>query len=428
MTNISYASLFLLLSLVSTCLLVVSHAESPKDGFTLELIHRDSPKSPFYNPDLTPTERFAAAANRSLIRSSHHGRLTAVSSDLTSSGTGEYLMKIGMGTPPVEVLGYADTGSSLIWAQGQPCTKCFEQSNPLFDPKASSTYNIISCLWTQCSLLSPITSCEGNYACMYKQTYLDGSYSAGNIVTETLTIGSHTLLSTIVGVGHENAIATLGGSGIIGLDYGDASLISQLGPVINGVFSFCLSPPFDTSRPSRIKFGSDGVVSGPSAVSTPITKKPDSNAYYLTLEAISVGKKRLKFPGSANGGATEGNMMIDVGTTLTFLPMDFYKQVVAELDKVMKAEKVAVMAGFNLCYKVPIYVVNLPEIQMHFKGADLKLSPLNSFPRISPGVVCLSFVGSPKNVSIYGSAGQADFLVGYDRNAGTVSFLQQECN
>ncbi|XP_010558840.1 PREDICTED: aspartic proteinase CDR1-like [Tarenaya hassleriana] len=292
----------------------------------------------------------------------------AVSSDLTSNGMGAYMMKIGIGTPPVEVLGYADTGSSLIWTQG-------------------------------------------------------------NLATETLTIGSHTLLSTVVGVGHENTIATLGGSGIIGLDYGDASLISRLGPVINGVFSFCLSPPFDMSRPSRIKFGSDGVVSGPSAVSTPITRKSSSNAYFLTLEAISVGETRLEFLGSAYGGANEGNMMIDSGTTLTFLPIDFYNQVVAVVEKVVNAEKVTVgKAGFNLCYKAPGNDVILPEIQMHFKGADLKLSPSSSFPRLSPEVVCLSFFGSADNVSIYGNAGQADLLVGYDRNAGTVSFMQQQCN
>ncbi|XP_010558838.1 PREDICTED: aspartic proteinase CDR1-like [Tarenaya hassleriana] len=429
MTKISYASFSLLLSLVSTYLIIVSHAENPKDGFTLELIHRDSPKSPFYNPNITLAERFAAAVNRSLTRSrrfSRHGRLLTVDADLTSSGTTDYLMKIGMGTPPVEVLGFSDTGSSLIWTQGQPCTKCQDQPNPLFDPKGSSSYKNIGCSWTQCKVLSSISSCGGGDACMYKQTYLDGTYSIGNLATETLTIGSHALLSAVVGVGHDNG-PDVRGSGIIGLDYGDASLISQLGPVINGIFSFCLTP-FDSDRPSRIKFGSEGVVSGPSAVSTPITRKSKSSAYFLTLEAISVAGTRLAFPGSAYGGANEGNMMIDSGTTLTVLPMSFYNQVVAELDKVLKVEKAPVgETGFSLCYKTPGNDV-LPEIQMHFKGADLKLSPSNSFPRISPETVCFSFIGSPAGVSIYGNMGQTDFLVGYDRNAATVSFIQQECS
>ncbi|XP_010558837.1 PREDICTED: aspartic proteinase CDR1-like [Tarenaya hassleriana] len=419
MSSVSSLSLLLLLS-ITTSLLVISHA---KDSFTAELIHRDSPKSPFYNPNLTLSERFEAAVNRSLIRSCSFGRqerLTSMSADLTSNGWGEYMMKIGIGTPPVDVLGFADTGSSLIWTQCEPCTKCIRQPNPLFNPKVSATYRLLKCSWTQCSDLSPITSCGEGGACVYKEAFVDGSYTQGNIATESIKIGTSKILSVIFGCGYQNSLHASGSAGVIGLDLGEGSLVSHLGPAISGVFSYCLSPIFSNRR-SSISFG---VVSGPGpyGVTTPLSKKPGSDRYQLTLEAVSVDGTRLEFPGSAYGGANEGNMNIDSGTTLTFLPMDFYNQVVAEVDKVMNAEKVDMgKKGLSLCYRAAGNDVILPEIRMHFKGGDLRL-------KIQRDTVCFSFIGSPADSAIFGNMGQSDFAVEYDRNAGTVSFAPRECN
>ncbi|XP_010527104.1 PREDICTED: aspartic proteinase CDR1-like [Tarenaya hassleriana] len=334
-SSASLLSLLLLALPLTTCMLVISHAENTKDSFTVELIHRDSSKSPFYNPNLTPIERFAAAVNRSLTRSlrfSRKERLTSSMSTDLEDGMGEYIMKMGIGTPPVEVLGFADTGSSLIWTECKPCTKCFEQSNPLFDPRASLTFRNVKCSWTQCSDL-PITSCGEGGTCVYSQGFVDGSYTKGNIATESITIGASRMLSLVFGCGYENYIHAPGASGVIGLDLGEASLVSQLGAAINGVFSYCLAPIFSNRRNS-INFG---VVPSPAlyGITTPFTKKPNSGHYHLTLEAISVGGKRLEFPGSAYGGANEGNMIIDTGTTMTFLPMDFYNRVRAEVEKIL---------------------------------------------------------------------------------------------
>ncbi|KAE9593625.1 hypothetical protein Lalb_Chr18g0045041 [Lupinus albus] len=42
--------------------------EALNEGFSVELIHRDSPKSPFYNSSETPFERMANAIHRSFER------------------------------------------------------------------------------------------------------------------------------------------------------------------------------------------------------------------------------------------------------------------------------------------------------------------------------------------------------------------------
>jgi hypothetical protein len=64
------------------------------------------------------------------------------------------------------------------------------------------------------------------------------------------------------------------------------------------------------------------VVSGDGVVSTPIVKKHPFSFYILTLEAFSIGNKRVDIRGSSMD--VEGNIIIDSGTTLTFLPSDVY--------------------------------------------------------------------------------------------------------
>ncbi|XP_010558836.1 PREDICTED: aspartic proteinase CDR1-like [Tarenaya hassleriana] len=366
------------------------------------------------------------AVNRSLIRSQRLD--TIMYTDITSSGSGEYLMRLGLGTPPVEFLGFADTGSSLIWTQCEPCTKCFKQPHPIFDPKASASFRDIGCHWGQCQNFSSITSCGPGNACMYKQSYLDGSISRGILVSETLTIGTHTLPGMLLGCGHENSVLAPGGAGIIGLNMGDLSLLTQLDQDINGLFSYCFAP-HGSSRRSGINLGL--ISSHVGGVTTSYTSNPDTEAYYLTLEAVSVAGTRLEFPGSADGeGDGEGNIALDTGTVLTFLPVDFHSQMLAELEKVVKAEKAPTdkTGGLSNCYMMRVVnEATLPEIQLHFKGADVKLKPENSFPRMTRDIVCFGFFGSGHSPAIMGNMAQTNFVVEYDRHARTVSFVPHEC-
>ncbi|CAH2060273.1 unnamed protein product [Thlaspi arvense] len=51
-----------------------------------------------------------------------------------------YVMKLQIGTPPVEIEAVIYTGSDVIWTQCLPCINCFNQQSPIFDPSKSSTY------------------------------------------------------------------------------------------------------------------------------------------------------------------------------------------------------------------------------------------------------------------------------------------------
>ncbi|GAV78152.1 Asp domain-containing protein, partial [Cephalotus follicularis] len=346
-------------------------------------------------------------------------------------GSGEYLLNVSLGTPPVDILAIADTGSDLIWTQCKPCDDCFKQDLPLFDTKSSSTYRDLSCNSNACQSLQG-TSCDGS-SCQYLVQYGDQSSSSGNLALETLTLGSTTgkpvaVPKTVFGCGHDNGGAfNEKTTGIIGLGGGQVSLISQLSMSINGKFSYCLVPLTSTSSndSSTINFGANAVVSGHGAVSTPYVSKDTATFYYLTLKAISVGTKRIE-NGDSSALPAEGNIIIDSGTTLTLLPSDFYSKVESAVSDAIDASPIDDPSGqLSLCYEATSNL-KVPIITMHFSGADVTLKPVNTFVLVSEGVVCFTFIANDQ-IAIYGNLSQMNFLIGYDTVQNTVSFKPTDC-
>ncbi|XP_059456612.1 aspartic proteinase CDR1-like [Corylus avellana] len=446
----SHHSLFSSAAIVTTffiCLLynLSITVEAVNGSFSVDLIHRDSPFSPFYDPSETPSQRVANALQRSITRVNHF-KPTSSSSlspnelprpEIVAVG-GEYLMKYSVGTPPVPVLGVADTGSDLIWLQCEPCTDCYNQTDPLFDPAESKTYRNVSCSASECQSLEG-TSCSSllssSSSCEYSVSYGDSSYSHGDLAFDSLTLESNasvpvSLSNIVVGCGHNNAgTFTKKGSGVVGLGRGAASLVTQLGSSIGGKFSYCLVPTTSQAKnSSKLSFGSDAVVSGSGAVSTGLApKRPDMHFYFLTLEAISVGNKTLEFDDSSPFGDSEENIIIDSGTTLTLFPEDFYSRFEAAMAEEIDLERVDDPdERLSLCYKSASDDIGVPNITAHFRGADMKLNPMNAFLRVSEELVCFAFVASER-IYIFGNVAQFNYLVGYDTEANTVSFKPTDC-
>ncbi|KAK8257064.1 hypothetical protein V6Z12_1Z007800 [Gossypium hirsutum] len=380
-------------------------------GFSVELIHRDSIKSPFYNPFETTFDHVTNAFRHSFSRV-HRFYPNSIT-------TTEANPDIIVNTGDFSVVALADTGSDLIWTQCSPCSQCFKQDAPLFDPTKSSTYRKMSCSSNSCENI------QGGF------TYGDNSFSKGDIAYDTLTLGSTTgqavaLPDTIIGCGNNNA-GTFSGkaSGIIGLGGGEISLINQLGSPINGKFSYCLLPMTQIGKSSKMNFGSNAIVSGPGTVSTPLSEKSPTTFYFLTLKAISVGTQRIEFKGSSFG-TDEGNIVIDLGTTLTLLPSDFYSQLESAMESQFNGIRAQGPKGFNLCY-VAIHEFEAPEVTVHFANADVKLKTLNIFVNVDDSTACFAF--SPaQNIAIYGNLAQMNFLIGYDTKSQTVSFKSTDCS
>ncbi|XP_007040921.2 PREDICTED: probable aspartic protease At2g35615 [Theobroma cacao] len=439
-----------LVSVMCICLthqlLVFSAAKAMPSSFSVDLIHRDSPISPLYNPLETRFDRLYNAYNRSISRinrfrpnpeSSNNYTSKALQSDTVSSG-GEYFMKFSIGTPPVSVLGIADTGSDLTWVQCKPCEQCYGQKPPLFDPRKSSTYKNLPCGSNSCNALdSSERVCDQQNACKYSYSYGDRSFTKGNVALEKFTIGVSTRSSPVLsfpnlvfGCGHSNG-GTFDdvGSGIVGLGGGPLSLVKQLDKSIRGKFSYCLAPTAYAEEPcasSRIIFGT-ATESDAAAVSTPLVDKNPSTYYFITLEAISVGDRRLAYGGSSASPTEKlGNIIIDSGTTLTFLESEFYNSLESALEEAIEAKRVSDPKGLlSPCFK-GAKDIDLPVITFHFSGADVKLQPWNTFAQVQEDMVCFTIVPS-NDIAIFGNLSQMDFLVSYDLEERTVSFTPTDC-
>ncbi|KAK4256244.1 hypothetical protein QN277_009134 [Acacia crassicarpa] len=412
-----------------------------RGGFTVELIHRDSPKSPLYNPKTTPFQHVHDAIRRSVHRANHffpqarddHSINKGVESQVVSV-RGEYVMSYSVGTPPFQIFGIADTGSDLIWTQCQPCKDCYNQTATMFNPKKSRTFRNIPCPSRECTSAVEETTCDASNVCKYNARYADTSSSNGDLATETLTLGSTSgrqvaLPNTVFGCGFSNkGTFNEKTSGIVGLGGGSVSLVSQIGSSIDRKFSYCLVPLTSKKNSSKLSFGQNAVVSGPGTVSTPIVDG-DLNSrsfYFLVLEGISVGNKRIEFTPGTSGRASKGNIIIDSGTTLTLLPPVLYSNLESEVASHMNLERVKIDL-LNLCYKLPSgNSFKAPTITVHFRGADLKLNAFNAFVQVSEDTVCFAFKGSPSG-SIFGNIAQSNFLVGYDVKKKTVSFKPMDC-
>ncbi|KAI9086911.1 hypothetical protein K1719_031072 [Acacia pycnantha] len=428
-------SLVLILFLLAFSIDAEANNKLPK-GFSVDLIHRDSPLSPFYNSSTTHSERLQNAALRSVARANGFSQSVA-ETDVFPNGA-DYLMKISVGTnPTVERLATADTGSDLIWFQCSPCTQCNRQNAPFFDPQSSSTYEALQCNSDYCNALfkyifpDQYPPCgESSNECVYYYSYADNSSTTGELATETISFGTSddgnsqgvSFPNTVFGCGYNNN-ATFGvyDTGLVGLGQGNLSLVSQIG---YRKFSYCL-PPFSSQKQTttKLRFGGEATISGNGLVSTPLISSSRSQTYYyLNLEGITIGQKKVSLPTNRS----DGNIIIDSGTTLTTLPSSSYDQVEALVKQAIGADQFIVqIENYNLCYSNANSVQqNVPYFEVHFTGADLSLKPQNLF-RFLPvnGVDVMCFAMFPtEGQPIYGNVAQIDFEVGYDLDQKNVSF------
>ncbi|KAF5204699.1 Aspartic proteinase cdr1 [Thalictrum thalictroides] len=355
---------------------------------------------------------------------------------------GEYLMNISIGTPPVEFLGVVDSGSDIIWTQCEPCEYCFNQTIPIFNPNESSTYKDLSCSSIPCKSLEGSSCVDGK--CVYLGSYVDGSDTTGNLATETLTMhsssnskGSVNLPKIVFGCGHRNNFTfNSQGSGVVGFGGGPGSFVTQLGSKFDGKFSYCLVPWYLNTSSSKMHFGQEAIVSGVGSVSTPMVDMPIKTFYYLTLESISVGDKKLAYKelllSKPSSGFEEGNIVIDSGTTLTKLPFEFYDKLEPVVRTAINLKPVPnpQFEGM-LCYNAKLGDLKAPLMTFHFTGADVVLKSLNTFVQQDDNLACLAIVPvdtkSVENFGTYGNIAQMNFLVGYDLKAKTVSFKPTDC-
>lgn len=416
-----------------------SPIHEPLIGLRIELVHRDSLHSPISPGNITSTQRFKRALQRSQQRLETLQLSVLPNSDKladkamvspVSAGTGEFLMQIAIGTPYLSYSAILDTGSDLTWTQCKPCSSCYKQPTPIFDPSKSSTYSTVPCSSSLCQAL-PISDCN-NTECEYLYTYGDYSSTTGILAYETFTLSSQQVPKIAFGCGEDNEGSGFGqGAGLVGFGRGPLSFISQIGPSVGNMFSYCLTSVTDSSsQTSPLLIGQGASSNSQTFSSTPLIQgSSQPTFYYLSLEGISYGGQLLDIPAGTFDLQSDGSggLIIDSGTTVTYLAQAGYnsvKKAVQSAINLPKADGSAI--GLDLCYSGSSKT-SFPTMTFHFKGADYSLAQENYIYVDSSGIICLAMLPS-SSMSIFGNIQQQNYQILYDNGKNTLSFAPTVCD
>ncbi|KAK1416584.1 hypothetical protein QVD17_32375 [Tagetes erecta] len=320
-----------------------------------------------------------------------------------------YLMNLAIGTPPVTFSAIMDTGSDLIW------TKCKSGGGSgLFDSSKSVTFSNIN---ESCESLELGTDC--------KQDYADGTSVSVTLGRETLTIGNNKFPNTTFACGKPNGKYYSRADGIVGMGRGKLSLVSQLN---ERLFSYCLGSRFGPQTNGMLLAGSEVSSRKINTQTTPLRTQDGMSYYYISLEGISVGGTKLEvtksdFAVSSNG---DGGMIIDSGTTFTYLEESIVDKISNEFmrqTKLKKSENNELYYDLKHCFKSRGNV-NAPTLVFHFEGANWELLEKNYIYQKDGGdMACLAFIAkNDKGVSIFGNFQQQNMLVIYDLDKSSLSF------
>ncbi|XP_064954945.1 aspartyl protease family protein At5g10770-like [Musa acuminata AAA Group] len=346
----------------------------------------------------------------------------------TSVGVGNYVTRVGLGTPVKSYVMVVDTGSSLSWLQCSPCrVSCHSQVGAVFDPAASATYRSVSCSAPECHGLLSATlnpsSCSVANVCIYQASYGDTSFSVGYLGKDSLSLGSTRALADFVyGCGQDNEGLFGKSAGLIGLARNELSLLSQLGPRLGHSFSYCLPTMVSTGylsigsyNPARFSY-------------TPmVSSSLDDTLYFVRLTGVTVGGKNLPVRASAYTGTPT---IIDSGTVITRLPLDVYtalsNAIVAALKRYKRAPAYSIL---DTCFRGTVKASAVPAVNMVFEGgATLKLAPRNVIINVDDATTtCLAFAPSGR-VAIIGNRQQQTFNVVYDVAKSRIGFAAGGCS
>ncbi|XP_074321173.1 aspartic proteinase 36-like [Silene latifolia] len=383
-----------------------------------------------------------------------HGRFLATI-DLPLGGNGQpsdaglYFTKIQLGNPPTDYHVQVDTGSDVLWVNCAGCNNCPKRSGlgiklNLYDPKSSSTANLINCDEKQCAMIYQgiLSGCESHMPCLYEVTYGDGSSTSGYFVEDTFhydkvtgnqqtTTGNS---SVTFGCGSKQS-GQLSSSdealdGIIGFGQANSSVISQLSAAgkVQKSFSHCL----DNDDGGGIF--AIGQLVEPKLNTTPLI--PNQAHYNVVMKSIEVAGDVLEL--STDSSGSDRGAIIDSGTTLAYLPDDVYN---AMVKKILSKQSGLTLHTVQDQFKCFRYTGNLddnfPSVIFHFENS-LKLTvypheylfPLGE----DDHKWCFGWMSSGmqsrdgKDVTILGDIVLSSKLVYYDLENGTIGWTPYNCS
>ncbi|WCJ30175.1 Eukaryotic aspartyl protease family protein [Euphorbia peplus] len=435
------SSLFLVITTLISANLAGASTIQPR-GFATRLIHRNSIYSPYYNPNETVVDSINRAMKSSAAWVAHLysqatreiGMKDFQLNLIPTSTEPLFLVNFSIGQPPVPQLNIMDTGSNLLWVQCAPCIGCSQYTSSLFDPLRSSTYASLSCRNSVCRQ-APHGKCNWLNQCVYNVTYVNGVSSQGILATEQIVFqgsdeGTSIASEVVFGCSCENRKYKDGRfTGILGLGSGTTSLVSQMG----SKFSYCLGNIFDHNyRYNWLVLGDKAKMEG---YSTPL--EIVNSRYYVTLEGISVGEKRLNIGHTDFRRRRSGHaMVIDSGTPLTYLEDNLYSALANEIRNLLDGILTSYSRESFLCYtgSVSEDLTGFPVVTFHFRGgADLELESESLFYQPDSETLCMAMRQKNNSgngfidFSVIGLMAQQYYNVAYDLSSNKLFFQRIDC-
>jgi len=324
----------------------------------------------------------------------------------TSIGVGNYVTRMGLGTPAKSYVMVVDTGSSLTWLQCSPCVvSCHRQAGPVFNPKASSSYASVSCSAPQCGDLTSATlnpaACSKSNVCVYQASYGDSSFSVGYLSKDTVTLGSGSMPNFYYGCGQDNEGLFGRSAGLIGLARNKLSLLYQLAPSLGYSFSYCL--PTSSSSSGYLSIGSYNP--GQYAYTPMASSSLDDSLYFIKLTGITVAGRPLSVSSSAYSSLPT---IIDSGTVITRLPTGVYSALSKAVAVAMKGTPSA-----------PAFSI----LDTCFQGQAAR----NLLVDVDSATTCLAFAPA-RSAAIIGNTQQQTFSVVYDVKSNKIGFAAGGCS
>jgi len=252
----------------------------------------------------TERARIADPLRRDQLR-----RRGTVRADLDNDGV-LYYVNFTLGTPPQNLRAALDTGSSDLWVNTPDSDLCMSQGNPCSD---SGTFSSSSS--------SSFTALDTSFLVKYG----DGTKASGKYATDTLTIGNTTVtqfqfgvssVSTssdaVFGIGYPRLESQVQVADLQPYDNLPAKLLSS-GTIASGAYSLWLND-LDASTGSVLFGGVDTAKFTGTLTSLPI----QSNAG--VYDQIMITLTSMTFNGSALADGLAHAVLLDSGTSLTYLP------------------------------------------------------------------------------------------------------------
>lgn len=408
-----------------------AHAEKEAaEAIRIDLMQYFHEKSPYADPKLSLKDRIriVVASSRARVRY-FNSRISKGSKYVSKafstpqySNEGDYLMRVGVGSPAQEFVAIADTGSDLFWLQCN-CLSCYPQPSPYFDPTTSSTFSPEICTSSMCQQL-PTFGCTTNSQCEYAYGYGDQSSTQGILSSDVITLGSTTFTGQF-GCGEANQGTFSNTDGLVGLGRGPVSIISQMGV---SAFSYCLVSFYSsTSKTSALVFGDSG---GSYSYTPLVFNAAIPTFYYVNLNGISVNGVPLSIPAGTFSldSAGDGGFILDSGTTVTQLQNAAYTPLLTKVQSLISYPAIdGSSVGLDACYTVgsnPTW----PSVTFKFQGVDVVLPGDNLFLRMdSQGSYCMAIQDSGSSFGIYGNVQQQNFNIKYDIGSSRIGFSSTTC-